>query len=63
MLYHPEALFELVKTLGNPLWVNTATASFTRLERARVLVEVEVTKVIPEAILIEFKGQNLKIKV
>lgn len=33
------------------------------LERAQVLIETDVTKPIPEAIMVEFKGQKLKIKV
>lgn len=63
MLYHLEALFEFVKPLGNPLRVDSATTAFTRMERAKVLVEVEVIKTIPESIMVQFKGQDWRIKV
>lgn len=63
MLYHPEALFELVKPLGKPLRVDSATAAFTRLEKARILVEIGVTKPIPEAIVISVQGQKMKLPI
>lgn len=60
LLFHPEALFELVKPLGKP---DSATAGFTRLDKARVLVELDVSTPLPQVIWIEIKGQKLKIPV
>lgn len=47
-MFHPEALFEMVKPVG----VDSVTAEFTRLEKAGVLVEVDITKNCQEAVLI-----------
>ena len=52
-LFAKPCLFHIVSCLGNPLFVDTATSSFSRPNVARVCVEVDLLKTLPMRVWVD----------
>ncbi|XP_042012197.1 uncharacterized protein LOC121760623 [Salvia splendens] len=58
-LFDQSALFAIGKLLGNPIQVDRATATKTRLSFARICIEIDITKPPPEEIILDLCGREL----
>ncbi|XP_031387323.1 uncharacterized protein LOC116200633 [Punica granatum] len=60
--FHPKGISYLVSAIGKPLYMDRATALRSRLDYAKVCIEVEVEKEIPEFLTVDL-GDNYTVNV
>lgn len=62
-LYDQSALYMICSALGNPIQIDRATASQSRISFARVGVEIDITKPLVKEMVIDIAGVEVKQRV